>query len=352
MRTKVKICGITNLADAARAVTFGADYLGFNFYSGSPRYIAPEEARRIIRRLPRRVKAVGVFVDAQAGQIIETAKQVGLRIVQLHGNESPRVVALLAKKCAVWKAIRVRGALRRAQIRKYGAAQALLLERQHVTLENLFKRIESGSLKEVRIILKVDVKGSLEVLKEALPGLSTEEVKLRLLHASVGTVGEGDVLLADASDAIIIGFHVDAEARAQDLAKERGVEIRLYTVIYQAIDEMKAALEGLLEPELVEARQGQAGVKEVFRISRVGTIAGCMVTNGKIERSHQVRLIRDGKVVHTGKLESLKRFKDDVKEVVEGYECGIKVAGHDDVRKGDIIEAFAIQKIARKLEKK
>jgi translation initiation factor IF-2 len=236
--------------------------------------------------------------------------------------------------------------------RSLKAREAQLLERQHITMEGLFKQIESGNLKEIRIILKVDVTGSLEVLKEALPGLSTDEVKLKLLHSSVGAISEGDVLLADASDALIIGFHVDVENRAAEAAKDRGVEIKVYTVIYQAIEEMKAALEGLLEPELVEQKQGHATVKEVFRISRVGAIAGCIMTDGKIERSSQVRLIRDGKVVHTGKIESLKRFKDDVKEVVEGYECGIKISGHDDVRKGDQIEGFAIQKVARKLEKK
>jgi translation initiation factor IF-2 len=239
-----------------------------------------------------------------------------------------------------------------AEERQRKAREASLLERQHVTMEGLFKQIEAGKLKEVRVILKVDVKGSLEVLKDALPGLSTEEVKLRLLHASLGAVTEGDVYLADASDALIIGFNVEVEGRASELAKERGIEIKIYNVIYQAIEEMQAALEGLLEPELVEQKQGHASVKEVFRISRVGAIAGCMVTDGKIERASQVRLIRDGRVVHTGKLESLKRFKDDVKEVVEGYECGIKIAGHDDVRRGDVIEAFAVQKVARKLEKK
>ena len=232
------------------------------------------------------------------------------------------------------------------------AREAQLLERQHVTMEGLFKQIESGKLKEIRIILKVDVQGSLQVLKEALPGLSTDEVKLKLLHSSAGAVTEGDVLLADASDALIIGFHVDVEPRAAEAAKDRGVEIKNYTVIYQAIDEMKAALEGLLEPELVEKNTGTATVKEVFRISRVGAIAGCIMTGGKIERTNQCRLIRDGKVVHTGKIESLKRFKDDVKEVVEGYECGIKIANHDDVRKNDVIQGFMVEKVARKLEKK
>ncbi len=238
-----------------------------------------------------------------------------------------------------------------AEQRRYQAREAQLQERRHITIENLFKNIESGQLKEVRVILKVDVKGSLEVLKQALPNLSTGEVKLRILHASLGVVNESDILLADASDAIVIGFHVDVEDRARDMAKERGIEVRVYTVIYQAIDEMKAALEGLLEPEVVETKQGRAGVKEVFRISRVGTVAGCIVTEGKIERANPVRVVRDGKVVHTGKLESLKRFKDDVKEVVAGYECGIKVAGHDDIRAGDIFESYAVQKIARKLSK-
>ena len=239
-----------------------------------------------------------------------------------------------------------------ATTRASKAREAQLLERQHVTMEGLFKQIESGNLKEIRIVLKVDVQGSLQVLKEALPGLSTDEVKLKLLHASAGAVTEGDVLLADASDALIIGFHVDIEPRAAEAAKDRGVEIKVYTVIYQAIDEMKAALEGLLEPELVEKNTGVATVKEVFRISRVGAIAGCIMTQGKIERTNQVRLIRDGKVVHTGKLESLKRFKDDVKDVVEGYECGIKISNHDDVRKNDVIQGYMVEKVARKLEKK
>ncbi|HYE98164.1 MAG TPA: EF-Tu/IF-2/RF-3 family GTPase, partial [Planctomycetota bacterium] len=238
-----------------------------------------------------------------------------------------------------------------AEVRQQKAREEQLLERQHVSMENLFAKINAGGIKEVRIVLKVDVKGSLEVLKEALPGLSAAEVKLRLLHSAVGAVTEGDILLADASDALVIGFHVDVEPRAAELAKERGVEIKVYTVIYQVIEEMKAAMEGLLEPELVEVKTGHASVREVFRISWVGAIAGSFVTDGKVERGSQVRVIRDGKVIHTGKLETLRRFKDDVKEVAENYECGIKVAGHDDIRKGDVLEFFQIQKIARKLEK-
>jgi len=231
------------------------------------------------------------------------------------------------------------------------AHQAALVERQHVTMEGLFAQIESGKLKEVRVVVKVDVKGSQEVLVQALSGLKHAEVKLRVLHTAVGDINESDVLLADASDALIIGFHVDIEEKASMLAKDKGVEIKTYTVIYQAIEELTAALEGLLEPELVESKIGHATVKEVFRISRVGAIAGSIVTDGKIERNCDVRIIRNGRVIHTGKLEGLKRFKDDVKEVAEGYECGLKILNRDDIQVGDIVEAFQMQKVARKLAK-
>ncbi len=225
-----------------------------------------------------------------------------------------------------------------------------LQERQQVTLEGLFSQIASGKLKDVKVVIKADMQGSAEVLKQQLGELQHAEVKLKILHCAVGAVSESDIELAAASEAIVIAFHVDVEDRAQQLAKDRGVDIRLYTVIYQAIEEMKAALEGLLEPENVEAKIGHLTVKTIFKISRVN-IAGCICTDGKIERSSQVRLIRGGQIMWTGKVEGLKRFKDDVREVVEGYECGIKLAGHDDVRTGDIVEAFQIQKVARKLTK-
>jgi len=228
---------------------------------------------------------------------------------------------------------------------------AALQERQQVTLESLFTHIASGKLKDVKVIVKTDVQGSAEVLKQQLAALSTDEVKLKILWCSVGAVNEGDVELAAASQALIIGFNTEPDERVRQLAKERGVDVRTYTVIYQAIEEMKAALEGLLEPEQVEAKTGHLSVKEVFRISRVGAIAGCLCTDGKIERSGQVRLIRGGQVVFTGRIEGLKRFKDDVREVVEGYECGVKLAGHDDIRNGDVIEAYQIQKVSRKLSR-
>jgi translation initiation factor IF-2 len=236
--------------------------------------------------------------------------------------------------------------------RQQRAQAAALAHKQHITLEGLFEKMKSGELKEIRVITKVDVKGSLEVFLQSLQDLSHEEVKLKVLHSEVGAVNESDVLLADASDAIIVGFNVEIETKAKQVAKDKGVEIKLYSIIYQAIEEMKLALEGLLAPELVEVKMGHAMVKEVFRISRAGTIAGSMVTDGKIERSNEVRIIRGGKVIHTGKLEGLKRFKDDVKEVAEGFECGIKVANRDDIQAGDVVEAFAVQKVARKLAKK
>jgi translation initiation factor IF-2 len=232
------------------------------------------------------------------------------------------------------------------------AKKSSLTAKQHVTLENLFEKMKSGDVKEIRVIAKVDVKGSLEAFQQLLGDLQSDEVKLKILHSEVGAVNESDVTLADASDAIVVGFNVDVEGKAAETAKEKGVEIKTYTVIYQAIEELKAAMEGLLEPELVEVKTGHASVKEVFRISKSGTIAGCMVTDGKIERANEARLIRNGRVIHTGRIGGLKRFKDDVKEVVEGYECGIRIEGRDDIQKGDIIETFAIQKVARKLSKK
>ncbi|MBI2923151.1 MAG: translation initiation factor IF-2 [Planctomycetes bacterium] len=239
-----------------------------------------------------------------------------------------------------------------AEEREEKVRETAILERRHIKMENLFQSIEAGKLREVRIVLKTDVKGSVEVLRESLQSISTGEVVLRIIHSGVGNINESDVVLADASDAIVLGFHVSAEERARAIAAEKGVQIKLYEVIYHIVEEMKLALEGLLEPAKVEVVMGHAGVKQVFKISRSGNIAGCVVTDGKIERAALIRVKRDGKVVHEGKLESLKRFKDDVKEVAEGFECGIKVANFDTVNAGDVIEAYKIEEIARKLERK
>ncbi len=224
-----------------------------------------------------------------------------------------------------------------------------LLDRPKVTIETVADVIASGKLAEVRIVLKCDVQGSLEVLKAQLMNLTHKEVKVRLIHAAVGNITESDILLAMASSAIVIGFHVPTDDRARTLAQEKGVQINSYTVIYKVLEEMKAALEGLLVPEKVEVVTGQIQVKEVFRISRIGAIAGCLVIDGKVERANQIRVIRDKNVIHTGRIENLKRFKDDAREVAEGFECGLKVAGFDDIKVGDLIQSFTIQEVARKL---
>jgi translation initiation factor IF-2 len=233
---------------------------------------------------------------------------------------------------------------RQKQLREAG-----LKARGHVSLENLYTRIEEGKIKELKLILKADVKGSLEVLVNMLEELSTEEVKVRILHSGIGNITESDIILADASDAIVIGFYVAVEEGITGLAEASGVEIRLYQVIYDITRDVKAAMEGLLEPERKEVTTGQVEIKQVFKISKFGNIAGCIVRSGKIHRNSQVRVIRDGTVVFEGKLASLKIVKEDVKEVRQGQECGIKIAGYDEIKIGDTIEAYEIQQIARTL---
>ncbi len=236
-----------------------------------------------------------------------------------------------------------------AEKRQREMREAALAERRHITLENLFNRIEEGKIKEIRVVLKTDVKGSAQVLKKSLEDLSHADVKVRLLHVGIGSITESDILLAHASDAIVIGFHVIAEEKARSLAEDKGVEIRLYQVIYEILDELRKAMEGMLEPEEKEAVVGHVEIRQVFKVSKVGNIAGCFVKDGKIERSSKVRLIRNTRVIWTGSLDSLKRFKDDVRAVQEGYECGLRLASYEDIKEGDLIESFEIQKIARKL---
>jgi translation initiation factor IF-2 len=219
-----------------------------------------------------------------------------------------------------------------------------------VSLDDLFAKIQEGSVKELSIVIKADVQGSSEALAGAVEKLSTEAVKLRVIHNGVGGVMESDVLLAAASRAIIIGFNIRPEPKAAALAEQQGVDIRLYTIIYDAIADIKAAMEGLLDPTLKERILGRAEVRQVFTIPKAGTIAGSYVVDGTISRSSAgVRVIRDNVVVYTGKLGSLRRFKDDVREVQQGYECGLSIENFNDVKAGDIVEAYAIDKIAAKL---
>ena len=220
---------------------------------------------------------------------------------------------------------------------------------QHITLEEIGRRIAIGNFKELNIVLKADVDGSIEALTDSLIKLSTEEVKVNVIHRAVGAISESDVLLAAASNAIIIGFQVRPSANARKMAEKEGIEIRLYSVIYDAINEVKDGIEGMLAPEEKEEITATAEVLETFKISKVGTIAGCMVRDGKLTRAAKVRVIRDGIVVYTGVLGSLKRFKDDVKEVAAGFDCGLNIDGYNDIKIGDMIESYTIVEVKRKL---
>ena len=216
-----------------------------------------------------------------------------------------------------------------------------------VTLDNLFDQIKEGEMKELSIILKADVQGSVEAMRQSLEKLSNDEVRVRVIHGGVGTVTESDVMLATASNAIIIGFNVRPTASTMESAKQQGADIRLYRVIYQAIEEMEAAMKGMLAPQYVENVLGHAQVRQTFKVSGVGTIAGCYVTDGKIVRNSEVRIVRDGIVIHEGKLNSLKRFKDDVKEVANSYECGLGFENFNDIKEQDVVECFVMEEVAR-----
>ncbi|MBO7088300.1 MAG: translation initiation factor IF-2, partial [Lentisphaeria bacterium] len=219
----------------------------------------------------------------------------------------------------------------------------------HITLEEIGRRIALGNFQELNIIVKADVDGSIEALSDSLIKLSTEEIHVNVIHKAVGAISESDVLLAVASNAIIIGFQVRPMPNARKLAEKEQIEIRLYSVIYDAIEEVKSGIEGMLAPEEKEEITANAEVLETFKISKVGTIAGCMVRDGKLTRNAKVRVIRDGIVVYTGTLGSLKRMKDDVKEVAAGFDCGLSVDGFNDIKIGDMIEAYQIVEIKRKL---
>ena len=223
-----------------------------------------------------------------------------------------------------------------------------LRTKKHITLDEIGRRLAIGNFKELNIIVKADVDGSLEALGDSLLKLSTDKIQVNLIHKAVGQISESDVLLASASDAVIIGFQVRPSANARKLAEQEEIEIRLYSIIYDAINDLKDAMEGMLEPELEEVILGNAEVREVFKISKVGTIAGCMVTEGAIKRNNTVRLIRDGIVVFTGEIAALKRFKDDASEVKSGFECGINIKNFNDVKTGDVIESFEKREVAKK----
>jgi translation initiation factor IF-2 len=237
-------------------------------------------------------------------------------------------------------------AIKRAQL----VREQTVRTQKHITLDEIGRRIALGDFKELNIILKGDVDGSVEALTDSFQKLSTDEIHINIIHKAVGAITESDVLLASASDAIIIGFNVRPTGNARQIADKEEIDIRNYSIIYDAINDLKDAMEGMLSPVFKEEVSGNAEIRETFKISKVGTIAGCMVTDGKIFKNSIIRIIREGVVVNSGKLAALKRFKDDAKEVSKGYECGIQVKNYNDIKIGDIIEAYSEVEIKKKIK--
>jgi len=294
-----------------------------------------------------------VVAGAVSGKIRALADDRGARLKEAGPSTPVEVLGLGALPEPGDQLIAVTDSLKAQEIvtfRQLKMREKALAASARVRLEDLGRAIAEGQLKELLIVLKADVQGSLEAVADQLAKLPQEKIKLRIIRQGVGAITEGDVLLAAASNAVVIGFNVRPERKAAEIAERDEVELRLYTVIYDVGEDMKKAMEGLLEPTTREVQLGQAEVREIFRISRVGTIAGCYVTDGKVARSAQVRLLRDNVVIHTGKVASLKRFKDDATEVKSGLECGIGLAGYNDIKPADVIEFFTTEQVKVKLE--
>jgi translation initiation factor IF-2 len=236
-------------------------------------------------------------------------------------------------------------ATKRAQLQR----EQGLRTQKHITLDEIGRRIAIGNFQELNIIVKGDVDGSVEALSDSLIKLSTQEIQVNIIHKAVGQISESDILLAAASNAVVVGFQVRPSLSARKLAEKEGIDIRLYSIIYDAIEEIKSAMEGMLSPEIKEEIVATVEVRETFKIGKVGTVAGCFVRDGKITRNTKVRVIRDGIVIYTGELGSLKRFKDDVKDVGSGYECGLNIEGFNDIKVADIIEGYQTVQVKKTL---
>jgi len=286
---------------------------------------------------------VRAMTDDKGGQVKEAGPAVPVEIQGLDSvpDAGDEMVVIESEKRAR-DIVDYRGRKRREQ-------QQLKAGPARTSLEDMFLKLEAGEIQQLPVVVKADVHGSLEAIQAGLEKLGNEEASVRVLYGGVGAITESDVTLAQASEAVILGFNVRANAQARDLAKREGIEIRYYAIIYQLLDEMKALLEGMLTPEARETILGHAEIREVFSVSKVGKIAGCRVVDGLIKRGAKARLLRDDVVVYDGQLGSLKRFKDDVREVREGFECGMSIEGYNDIRQGDLIEAYEVQEIARTL---
>ena len=284
---------------------------------------------------------VRALVDDRGSRLKEAGPATPVEILGLEALPGPGDQLLVISDTAKAQAIVT---FRQRQIRERSMAAS-----SKIRLEDLGRAIAEGQLKELPLVIKADVQGSVEAVSDQLMKLPQEKIRLRVIRAGAGAITEGDVLLAAASNAVVIGFNVRPERSAADVAERDKVEMRLYTVIYDAVEDMKKAMEGLLEPTIREVRLGSAQVRETFKISKVGTIAGCLVSDGKVTRAAQIRLLRDNVVIHTGKVSSLKRFKDDANEVKSGLECGIGIAGYNDLKPGDVVEFFTTEKVKETL---
>ncbi|QWC24513.1 translation initiation factor IF-2 [Bacillus haikouensis] len=282
--------------------------------------------RAMVNDLGRRVKKVGPSTPVEITGLNDVP-QAGDRFVVFEDEKTARSV----------------GESRASQ-----ALQAQRGEKSKVSLENLFEQMKQGEMKDLNLVLKADVQGSVEALAASLLKIEVEGVKINIIHTGVGAINESDITLASASNAIVIGFNVRPDVNAKRAAEAEGVEIRLHRIIYKVMEEIESAMKGMLDPEYEEKIIGQAEVRQTFKVSKVGTIAGSYVTEGKISRDSGVRLIRDGVVIFEGELDALKRFKDDAKEVARGYECGITIKNFNDVKEGDVIEAYVMEEITRK----
>ena len=234
-----------------------------------------------------------------------------------------------------------------ADVRAERQRQKELKGQTRITLDDLYKQIQEGDVKELNIIIKADVQGSAEALRGGLEKIDVEGVKVNIIHSGVGAITESDIILASASNAIVIGFNVRPEPNARTMAEQEKVDLRLHRVIYDVIEEIESAMKGMLDPEYEEKVVGTAEVRQTFKVSKVGTIAGCYVTNGKVVRDGKARLIRDGVVIHEGEVDTLRRFKDDVREVAQGYECGMTLQNFNDIKEGDIIEVYVVEEVER-----
>lgn len=285
-----------------------------------------------------RIKAM---FDDKGGNVIEAGPSVPVSILGLDGASSAGDRFHVMDDEREARAI----AERRLQLQREQGVRT----QKHITLDEIGRRLAIGDFKELNVIIKGDVDGSIEALSDSLQKLSTDQIEVNIIHKSVGQISESDVMLAAASDAIIVGFQVRPSASARKTAEKEQIDIRLYSIIYDAIEEIKDAMEGMLEAKIEEKIVATVEIRELFKVSKVGTIAGCMVQEGKINRNSKVRIIREGIVVYTGELGSLKRFKDDAKEVAKGYECGLNIANFNDIKVGDIVEAYEEVEVKQKL---